>query len=146
MQTSMTIIAQGTHPVNRKNYSSTEANISLCQRSPPHPLPAQLSRWIKRSSLLECRGLTNRHIAPSMQLVQFTLTGDPRIFVESHATGSRASMEAANEFVRPMSTRGCELHTCARHLFEWRSGCLMNREARFIDRATESTFFPFSSF
>ena len=69
-----------------------------------------------------------------MQLVQFTLTGDPRIFVESHATGS---LESVNGARHESSFVQCQ-HAAANYLCVAYSngapGCLMNRRGtRFID-------------
>lgn len=122
-----------THPVSRKNYSSTEANISLWTLS-----SSFLSRWIKAASL-EYHIITDRHFAPSIRPI-YPNRWSLCVFVESHATGSRTSMEATT-FIRSMSTLYAANYLFVRHLFEWCSGCLMNRISFHWSRSWINIFF-----
>lgn len=124
-----------THPVSRKNYSSTEANISLWTLS-----SSSLSRWIKRS--LTRISHYNRPTFCTVNAIRpiYPNRRSLCIFVESHATGSRASMEATT-FIRSMSTLYAANYLFVRHLFEWCSRCLMNRISFHWSRSWINIFF-----
>lgn len=74
MQTAMTIIARG-HTQSVERITHRQRPTSLCERSPHPPSHGELN-----AASLEYHIITDRHFALSMQLDQFTLTGDPCVF------------------------------------------------------------------
>lgn len=127
MQTRMTIIArehtQSTERItHRQRPTSLFVNALLLLLLILLPR-TRLSRWIKRSgSLLECRGLTSRHIATVNAISPIYPNRWSSYFSLNHTQQVRERQWSRHEFVRPMSTRGCELYLCASPIRTRRSG------------------------
>lgn len=133
MQTTMTIIARG-HTQSVERITHRQRPTSLCERS-PHPS----SHGELNAASLKYHIITDRHFAPSIRPI-YPNRWSLCVFVESHATGSRTSMEATT-FIRSMSTLYAANYLFVRHLFEWCSGCLMNRISFHWSRSWINIFF-----
>lgn len=124
----------GTHPASRKNYSSTEANISLRTLSS--------SRRGLNAASLERRVITDRHFAPSIRPI-YPNRWSFCIFSSNHMQQVR-ERQWRLPFVHSFNVNivRCELLICASsHGFEWCSACLMNRISFHWSRSWINIFF-----